>query len=103
MARGQLGDAGSRWLPVRTPALYAGQAFVGLANEAGLVLPAPSRLDALPEGTTEVARIESEPLAEIIREMLLHSTNLTAEVLGLCGEPGAGAGPATPGRVRRAR
>ncbi|WP_037284086.1 D-alanyl-D-alanine carboxypeptidase/D-alanyl-D-alanine endopeptidase, partial [Rubellimicrobium mesophilum] len=92
----QLGEAGSRWLPVRNPALYAGQAFVGLANEQGVVLPAPSAIKALPEGAVEVARIESEPLTEIIRGMLLHSTNLTAEVLGLSASVARGLSPATP-------
>ncbi|HVG48662.1 MAG TPA: D-alanyl-D-alanine carboxypeptidase/D-alanyl-D-alanine-endopeptidase [Rubellimicrobium sp.] len=96
VARAQLGGSGSRWLPVRTPALYAGQAFVGLANEAGLVLPAPSVIEALPEGTLEVARIESEPLTDIIRGMLLHSTNLTAEVLGLSASLARGLTPRTP-------
>ena len=96
VARRQLGNAGSRWMPVRNPALYAGQAFVGLANEAGIVLPAPSVLEALPEGLVEVARIESEPLTEIIRDMLLHSTNLTAEVLGMAASVARGLSPASP-------
>ncbi|MBP1805390.1 D-alanyl-D-alanine carboxypeptidase/D-alanyl-D-alanine-endopeptidase [Rubellimicrobium aerolatum] len=97
VARGRLGPAGSRWLPVRSPALYAGQAFVGLANEQGIVLPAPTVLAALPEGATEIARIEGDPLAEVARRMLLHSTNLTAEVLGLAASLARGeavAGPA---------
>ncbi|TNC49001.1 D-alanyl-D-alanine carboxypeptidase/D-alanyl-D-alanine-endopeptidase [Rubellimicrobium rubrum] len=95
VARGQLGDAGSRWLPVRSPALYAGQAFIGLANEQGLVLPPPSEIVALPEGATEIARIESAPLEDILRDMLLHSTNLTAEVLGLTASRSRGLSPAT--------
>jgi D-alanyl-D-alanine carboxypeptidase/D-alanyl-D-alanine-endopeptidase (penicillin-binding protein 4) len=95
VAKGQLGGSGSRWLPVRVPDLYAGQAFVGLANEAGIVLPAPTRIDALPEGTTEIARLESDPLVDIVREMLLHSTNLTAEVVGLSASLARGARPAT--------
>ena len=96
VARRQLGNSGSRWLPVRNPALYAGQAFVGLANEAGLVLPAPTVIDALPEGVVEIARIESEPLSDIIRGMLLHSTNLTAEVVGMAASVARGLSPATP-------
>ncbi|TNC65984.1 D-alanyl-D-alanine carboxypeptidase/D-alanyl-D-alanine-endopeptidase [Rubellimicrobium roseum] len=95
VARGQLGDGGSRWLPVRSPAVYAGQAFLRLANEQGIALPAPRRIAALPEGTVEIARIESAPLSEILREMLLHSTNLTAEVVGLAASRARGLSPAT--------
>lgn len=96
VARGQLGDSGSRWLPVRTPDLYAGQAFVGLANEEGIVLPQPTRIDALPEGTTEIGRLESDPLPTILEDMLLHSTNLTAEVVGLAASLARGLPVATP-------
>lgn len=96
VARRQLGDAGSRWLPVRHPALYAGQAFVGLANEAGVVLPEPTAIAALPEGTTEIGRLESEPLEGILTDMLLHSTNLTAEVVGLAASAARGLATATP-------
>lgn len=96
VARGQLGGSGSRWLPVRTPDLYAGQAFVGLAEEAGVVLPQPERIDALPEGVTEIARLESEPLEAILTGMLLHSTNLTAEVVGLAASRARGLDPQTP-------
>jgi D-alanyl-D-alanine carboxypeptidase/D-alanyl-D-alanine-endopeptidase (penicillin-binding protein 4) len=95
VAKGQLGGSGSRWLPVRVPDLYAGQAFVGLANEAGIGLPAPTRLEALPEGTTEIARLESDPLVDILRDMLLHSTNLTAEIVGLSASVARGFRPTT--------
>jgi D-alanyl-D-alanine carboxypeptidase/D-alanyl-D-alanine-endopeptidase (penicillin-binding protein 4) len=95
VARGQLGESGSRWLPVRSPALYAGQAFIGLANEQGLVLPPPTEIASLPVDTTELARIESEPLEDILRGMLLHSTNLTAEVLGLAASRARGLEPRT--------
>lgn len=93
VARGQLGGGGSRWLPVRSPDLYTGEAFVGLANEAGIALPAPTRIEALPAGTTEIARIESDRLEDIAREMLLYSTNPTAEVLGLAASVVRGVGP----------
>jgi D-alanyl-D-alanine carboxypeptidase/D-alanyl-D-alanine-endopeptidase (penicillin-binding protein 4) len=93
VARGQLGDAGSRWLPVRAPDLYTGEAFVGLANEAGVVLPAPTRIEALPEGLTEIARLESDPLEDILRDMLLHSTNPTAEIVGVAASVARGIVP----------
>ena len=102
VAKGQLGDAGGRWLPVRVPDLYAGQAFIGLANEAGIVLPAPSRIEALPEEVTEIGRLESEPLVDILRAMLLHSTNLTAEVVGLAASRARGLDPQTPAESARA-
>ncbi|WP_210526251.1 D-alanyl-D-alanine carboxypeptidase/D-alanyl-D-alanine-endopeptidase [Rubellimicrobium arenae] len=102
VARDQLGAAGSRWLPVRSPAMYAGQAFVGLANEQGLVLPAPEVIATLPAGATEIARIESDPLEDVLRRMLLHSTNLTAEVVGLAASLARGLAPTTPAESARA-
>jgi len=100
VARGALGDAGSRWLPVRNPALYAGQAFAALAR--GASLPPPTLLRALPQGATEIARIDSDPLAALVRDMLLYSTNLTAEVLGLQASLARGLAPATPAESARA-
>lgn len=95
VARGQLGEAGSRWLPVRDPERYAGEAFRALAEAQGVALPAPARAEAEPEGE-EIARHESAPLVEIAREMLLYSTNLTAEVLGLAASRARGLDPAGP-------
>jgi len=40
VARGALGNGGSRWMPVRQPALYAGDVFRTLAREVGVTLPA---------------------------------------------------------------
>lgn len=93
VAGGQLGQAGNRWLPVRNPDLYAGQAFLGLAAEAGVTLPAPARAEGPPEGT-EIARIDSAPLEDILRDMLLFSTNPTAEVVGLAASIARGLAPA---------
>ena len=95
VARRQLGNAGSRWLPVRTPDLYAGEAFAGLAEEQGAELPAPTRIEALPAGATEIARVESDPLEDILRDMLLHSTNITAEVVGMAATVARGLEPET--------
>jgi D-alanyl-D-alanine carboxypeptidase/D-alanyl-D-alanine-endopeptidase (penicillin-binding protein 4) len=66
---------------------------VGLANEAGVVLPSPTRIEALPEGLTEIARLESDPLEDILRDMLLHSTNPTAEIVGLAASVAQGLRP----------
>ena len=82
VAKGALGKAGSRWLPVRFPALYAGDVFRTLAQDAGIVLPAATLVDDLPAGT-QLARFESVPLTQMLRDMLLYSTNLTAEVVGM--------------------
>lgn len=107
VARSALGGGGARWLPVRLPALYAGEVFQAVARMQGLSLPAPKRVTDAPRmagavysdgvllastgdmeaitggGAVEVARHESAPLSEIARDMLKYSTNLTAEVLGL--------------------
>lgn len=80
--RGALGRSGARWLPTRTPALYAGDVFRSLAASAGLETPAPER-GAAPVVADVIAQVESRPLREITRDMLRFSTNLTAEALGL--------------------
>jgi D-alanyl-D-alanine carboxypeptidase/D-alanyl-D-alanine-endopeptidase (penicillin-binding protein 4) len=82
VARGALGDAGSRWLPVRYPALYTADVFATLMRSKGIVLPTVERIDALPEGA-EIARHESEPLVEILESLLRWSTNITAEAVGM--------------------
>ncbi len=82
VAAGALRQPGSRWLPVRRPALYAGDVFQTLARAEGLPLPNPRPGRAGP-GAREVARHDSPPLDGIIAGMLDYSTNLTAEVLGL--------------------
>lgn len=77
-----MGRAGSRWLPVRKPELYAGDVFQTLCRAKGLVLPAPKVIRELPPGE-EIASHESPPLGEIVKDLLYYSTNLTAEVIGL--------------------
>lgn len=82
VARSALGNGGSRWMPVRQPALYAGDVCRTLAAEIGLRLPAPEVIDDLPEGR-EVTQHQSATLRQILNDMLLYSTNLTAEICGL--------------------
>lgn len=77
-----LQQPGSRWLPVRRPAILAGDVFQTLARAEGLPLPAPGLGQASP-GAREIARHASPPLHVMIAGMLDHSTNLTAEILGL--------------------
>lgn len=73
---------GARWLPVRRPELYAGEAFQGLARTYGITLDA-ARLGAAPAGVRIIATHESRPLAPMLAAMLRYSTNLTAEAVGM--------------------
>lgn len=82
VASGALGQGGARWLPVRRPAAYAGDVFQTLARAQGITLPRAAETLDPPEGTT-LARHLSPPLSEILTGMLRHSTNLTAEAVGL--------------------
>ncbi|MBY4893413.1 D-alanyl-D-alanine carboxypeptidase/D-alanyl-D-alanine-endopeptidase [Rhodobacteraceae bacterium N5(2021)] len=90
VARGALGDAGSRWLPVRRPAAYMAEVFQTLMADHGVSLPAPSYALAAPETALVLAEHVSEPLDEILRGMMRWSTNLTAEVVGLMATQAGG-------------
>ncbi|WP_299303974.1 D-alanyl-D-alanine carboxypeptidase/D-alanyl-D-alanine-endopeptidase [uncultured Litoreibacter sp.] len=82
VARKALGKGGGRWLPVRRPAIYAGDVLQTVARSHGINLPFPEATNALPQGTT-VAEHLSPDLRKICRDMLKFSTNVTAEVVGL--------------------
>lgn len=82
VARGGLGTGGTRWLPVRNSALYAGDVFRTLAGAQGIALGRPVPVDVLPGGAV-LAQHDSAPLAEVAAGMLRYSTNLTAEAIGL--------------------
>jgi serine-type D-Ala-D-Ala carboxypeptidase/endopeptidase (penicillin-binding protein 4) len=82
VASGALGKGGSRWLPVRDPGTYVAEVFRTLARAQGIRLEPGERVAALPAGV-ELGRVESEPLTEVLRDMLKFSTNLTAECVGL--------------------
>ncbi len=82
VARGALGKGGSRWLPVRLPALYAGDVLRSLARAQGIPLPKPQDAKTAPKGQV-VARHQSARLRVILKAMLRYSTNLTAEMVGL--------------------
>lgn len=82
ISRAAMGRAGSRWLPVRQPELYAGDVFQTLCRARGLVLPAPEVLDGPPTGD-EIVGLDSPPMTQLLQDMLLYSTNLTAEAIGL--------------------
>lgn len=78
-----LGNGGSRWLPVRKPALYAGDVFRTLARAQGIVLPAAKVDRSLAKGTQTVVQQHSAPLRGIVKGMLKYSNNLTAEMVGM--------------------
>lgn len=82
VASAALGKGGSRWLPVRKPAIYTGEVFRVLARAQGITLPAGEVTSTLPGGT-EIGRVQSEPLTVVLRDMLKFSTNITAECCGL--------------------
>jgi serine-type D-Ala-D-Ala carboxypeptidase/endopeptidase (penicillin-binding protein 4) len=89
VASAALGKGGSRWLPVRDPGRYVAEVFRTLARAQGIRLEPGERVEALPAGA-ELGRIESEPLPDVLQDMLKYSTNLTAECVGLTasGLPG---------------
>ncbi len=82
IAASALTSPGSRWLPVRDPAGYAGDVFRTLAAAQGVTLPAANRAGAPGDGTV-LAEHVSDPLSDVLRDMLKHSTNLTAETVGM--------------------
>lgn len=93
---GGMRGAGSLWLPVREPVPYAAEVFAALAGRGGLTLPAA--IDGPAGGGTVLAERRGAPVAELLRGMLFHSTNLTAEVLGLRATQTRGG---TPGDLAR--
>jgi len=92
VASGALGKGGSRWLPVRDPAAYAGDVFRTLARSNGVVLKPAKVSHDVPAGDL-VAEQRSLPLTTILRGMLKYSNNMTAEMVGMtasaerCGRP----------------
>ena len=81
VAASALRQPGSRWLPVRRPGAYAGDVFRALMAARGVTLPAPERARA--ETAPVLAEHRSGTLTGVLRDMLRHSTNITAEALGL--------------------
>jgi D-alanyl-D-alanine carboxypeptidase/D-alanyl-D-alanine-endopeptidase (penicillin-binding protein 4) len=77
-----LGKGGARWLPVRNPALYAGDVFRTLARSNGIELKPGKPVRTL-TGRIVLATYSSEPLRKMLRDMLKYSTNLTAEMVGM--------------------
>jgi D-alanyl-D-alanine carboxypeptidase/D-alanyl-D-alanine-endopeptidase (penicillin-binding protein 4) len=85
--RSSVGGSGETWLPVRSPESYAADVFTQLAARVGLSLPDPGGPIA---GDRALVVRESASLENLMRGMLLHSTNLTAEVAGLAASRARG-------------
>ncbi|MDT0682037.1 D-alanyl-D-alanine carboxypeptidase/D-alanyl-D-alanine-endopeptidase [Roseicyclus sp. F158] len=92
VAGGALGNGGSRWLPVRHSAAYTAEVFQTFARANGIVLDTPVEVSARPGGTV-LAQVRSQPLREMLRDMLKWSTNLTAETIGLTASTARGERP----------
>ncbi|WP_245873173.1 D-alanyl-D-alanine carboxypeptidase/D-alanyl-D-alanine endopeptidase [Albidovulum inexpectatum] len=90
VARAALGRAGSRWLPVRRPDLYAGDVLWTLARAKGIDLPRPRVVAERPQGRN-VAEVQSATLRDVLRGMLRYSTNITAEAVGMAASARLGA------------
>jgi len=90
VAQGALGNSGGRWLPVRRPALYAAEVFRTLVRAHGIVLPPEAEASSAPNAPTVLAELRSAPLADLLREMLKYSTNLSAEMIGLASSQADG-------------
>ena len=82
VARAALGRAGSRWLPVRRPSEYCTEVFMTLARAQGIALKGSGTEERLIRGDLLVDH-QSARLRDVAQDMLKHSTNLTAEVLGM--------------------
>lgn len=82
VAQNALGDGGRRWLPVRRPEAYAVDVFQTILN-ASSIQNQLSFAQPVNEAQTVIARHRSAPLADIVRDMMKYSTNLTAEMLML--------------------
>jgi len=90
VARGALGNSGSRWLPVRRPAAYMAEVFQTFMAGHNVNLPSPSYESDAPDTALVLVEHVSEQLDDILRGMMRWSTNLTAEVVGLMATQAGG-------------
>lgn len=82
VAQSALGKGGSRWLPVRFPADYAGEAFRAVAAYNGIRMP-KHKVIRKPKKGKAVAVWESARIRALAKSMIKYSTNMTAETLGM--------------------
>lgn len=71
---------GSTWDP--DPAMAAARLFAAELSAAGVAVEGDPVRAASPAGATEVGRVESAPLSEVVRHTLKESDNSVAEALG---------------------
>ena len=69
-------------LPIRNPALHTAENLRMLVAKLAIDLPQPVR-GALPANAIKIATIKSQPLVELVRDMLHYSNNQLAEMIGL--------------------
>jgi serine-type D-Ala-D-Ala carboxypeptidase/endopeptidase (penicillin-binding protein 4) len=92
VAASALGREGSRWLPVRHPAVYVAEVFRTMCAAQGIDLPVAEVVYSLPAEAEPIVAHDSDALADVLKKMLKYSTNLTAESVGLTAS-GAGSLP----------
>ena len=92
VASNALGRGGARWLPVRNPGTYAGEVFQALAAAQGIRMDLGDPVSRRPGGKI-LARILSDELRVIVRDMLKYSTNITAEAVGMTASARGGGKP----------
>jgi D-alanyl-D-alanine carboxypeptidase/D-alanyl-D-alanine-endopeptidase (penicillin-binding protein 4) len=81
----QVADRGRRRmasLPVKDPGLHAGHVFHQFAQSQGIMLAAPER-GVAPGSARLLAVHQSPPLRNLLRDMLVYSNNMMAEMIGL--------------------
>lgn len=80
--------------PLKDPAIYAAGTFLALLKEKGITLKGTIKKSKTPSSASEISRIKSKPLPEIVKDMNNNSLNVVAENLLLLlgavkfGEPG---------------
>ena len=81
----QVADRGRRRmasLPVKDPGLHAGRVFRQFARSQGILLDPPQR-GAAPASARLLAFHQSAPMRNLLRDMLVYSNNMMAEMIGL--------------------
>lgn len=73
---------GFMFLPVKETSRHTALMFRELAKGEGLLLAAPEP-GTVPPGALQLARIESQPLGDIVEGLLRYSSNPSAELVGL--------------------
>ncbi|MET0728922.1 MAG: D-alanyl-D-alanine carboxypeptidase/D-alanyl-D-alanine-endopeptidase [Acidimicrobiales bacterium] len=89
-------------VPAPDPAVQAAGVLTGLLEARGIDVVGDPRSGGAAPGSPELAAIESEPVAQVLAQLLLESDNSTAELL--VKELGRDAlDPTTPGGLARVR